>query len=82
VAACLVRHPGLVKEFGVPRELTDEEKAARRKGRGGRKRTERTLAKLTKYYPSTARHHQKRCRRRFRAKTGATVDLHAPVRGS
>jgi len=38
-------------EFGAPRELTDDEKAARSKGRGGRKRTERTLAQLAKRYP-------------------------------
>jgi hypothetical protein len=40
-----------LEEFGVPRELTDDEKEARRKSRGGRKRIERTLAELAKRYP-------------------------------
>jgi hypothetical protein len=40
-----------LEEFGVPRELTPEEKAKKREGRGGRQRRERTLAQLAKYYP-------------------------------
>lgn len=40
-----------LEEFGVPRQLTDEEKKARRTGRGGRKRIERTLAELAMRYP-------------------------------
>lgn len=40
-----------LEEFGVPRELTAEEKAKKRSGRGGRKRRERTLAELAKRYP-------------------------------
>jgi hypothetical protein len=40
-----------LEEFGVPRQLTAEERAKKRAGRGGRKRRERTLAELAKRYP-------------------------------
>lgn len=44
-----------LEEFGVPRQLTDEEKAARRKGRGGRKRLEQTLAQLSENSPENGK---------------------------